>query len=64
MLGRFEELYSNREAQMIKGEDSYCTKLLSLLWIIEFTMKGVQSTFNSLNPEYNAPYKGDKKNGW
>ena len=31
VLGRFEKFYSDREAQMIEGEDRHHTKLLSLL---------------------------------
>lgn len=44
---------------MIKGEDIYCAKLLSLLQITEFSMKGFKVLSSFLNPEYRSPYKGD-----
>jgi len=44
---------------MIEGKDIYRVKLLSLLEIIEFSIKGFKALSRSLNPEYKAPYKGD-----
>jgi len=44
---------------MIEGEEKYPVKLLSLLRIIEFTMKGFKALLSSLNPEYKALYKGN-----
>ena len=35
MLGRFEKFYSDKEAQMIKGEERYCAKLLSLYYELQ-----------------------------
>jgi len=45
---RFEKFYSDKEAQLIEGEGRYQAKLLSLLRIIEFTMKEFKALSSSL----------------
>jgi len=40
-------------------EEGISHKLLSLLWIMEFTMKGFKVLSSLLNLEYKTPYKGD-----
>lgn len=61
MLGRFKKLYSNRKGKMIEGEQRYHAKLLILLQIIEFAMKGFEALSSSLNPKNKTPNKGDYK---
>lgn len=58
-MGRFEKYYLDKETYMIEGEARYYAKLLSLLRITEFTMKGLKTLSSSLNPKYTAPYNGD-----
>ena len=47
------------ETQMIEEEERYHPKLLSLLQVIEFTMKEFKTLSRSLNLEYKARYTGD-----
>ena len=44
---------------MIEGEERCHTKLLSLLQIKKFTMKGFKALSGFLNLKYKASYKGD-----